>query len=103
MNYFAVITTCGSEEEAVRIANHLLNEKLVACANWWQVSSAYWWEGSCEQAEEYMVFMKTVEKNLKAVESAVVAVHSYENPEVIQIPIKGGSKRYLDWVKGSVE
>lgn len=103
MNYFAVITTCGSEAEALRIANHLLNEKLIACANWWQVNSAYWWEGNCERAEEYMVFMKTVKKNLKAVESAVVTMHSYENPEVIQIPISGGSEKYLDWVKESVK
>ncbi|MFQ5905820.1 MAG: divalent-cation tolerance protein CutA [bacterium] len=102
MKYVAVITTCRSKEEAVRIANHLVNEKLVACANWWPVGSTYWWEGQCEQAEEYMLFLKTMETKLKPVESAIKAVHSYENPEVIHVPITGGSAEYLDWVKESV-
>lgn len=102
MKYFAVITTCGNEEEAVSIVDQLLNAKLIACANWWPVGSAYWWEGECEHTKEFMVFMKTTEEKLDLVRSAVRTAHSYRNPEVIQIRISGGSKEYLDWVGESV-
>ncbi len=102
MNYFAIVTTCGGEEEASRIAEELLNRKLVACANWWAVSSAYWWEGDCEHAEEFMLFMKTTEERLSAVESTIRSIHSYQNPEVIFLGIAGGSEAYLDWIRGSV-
>ena len=102
MKYFAVITTCGNREEAVRIANHLVNERLIACANWWPVGSTYWWEGQCEQAEEYMLFLKTTEEKLNLIEDAIKTMHSYDNPEVIHIPITGGSSEYLGWVKESV-
>jgi periplasmic divalent cation tolerance protein len=98
MKHFAVITTCENEEEAARIANHLLHEKLIACANWWPVSSAYWWEGKSERASEYMLFMKTTDKHLKAADAVIKSVHSYDNPEIIQFAIAGGSKEYLDWV-----
>jgi periplasmic divalent cation tolerance protein len=103
MKYFAVITTCGSEEEAVRIADQLLNTRMIACANWWPIGSAYWWEGECEHTEEFMVFMKTTEEKLEQVKSAVTTIHSYQNPEVIQIQLAGGSKNYLDWIEESVK
>lgn len=97
-----IITTCGNEDEAVRIADQLLNERLIACANWFPVRSAYWWEGECEHTQEFMVFMKTTEKNLESVKSAVRTLHSYQNPEVIQVSVAGGSEEYLNWIRESV-
>ena len=75
-----VIVTCKDKGEATNIAKHLLEEKLVACA-------------------KVMLIAKTIESKWKTIEKEVLALHSYENPEIYAIPASQVSKKYLKWVE----
>ena len=94
-----VFTTCSSEIEARTIAKTLVDERLIACAN--ILSSALsiyrWQDKLCEDKEVFMV-MKSRQVHLDRIIERVKSLHSYEVPEIIALPIIGGSESYLDWV-----
>jgi len=93
------MVTTASKQEAEKIAQCLLKEKLIACANIiGPVSSLFHWSGKIERAEEYLIFMKSRKDLFRKLAEAVKALHSYEVPEVIALPIVEGSKAYLDWL-----
>ena len=97
--YVIVLVTTSSKKEAEKIAQHLLNERLIACANIiGPVSSLFRWAGKMEKAEEYLIIMKSREDLFEKLADAVKALHSYEVPEILVLPIVGGSKAYLDWL-----
>jgi periplasmic divalent cation tolerance protein len=97
--FIIVIVTTSSKQEAEEIAQHLLRERLIACANiFGPVSSLFHWSGKVEKAEEYLIFMKTRKDLFEKVEETVKALHSYEVPEILALPIVGGSRAYLDWL-----
>ena len=97
--YFVVIVTTASKQEAENIAQHLLKERLIACANITApVSSLFHWAGKLEKAEEYLIFMKSRKDLFEKLTETVKALHSYEVPEIIALPIIEGSKTYLDWM-----
>jgi periplasmic divalent cation tolerance protein len=99
--YVIVMVTTASKQEAEKIAQRLLDERLIACANIiGPVSSLFHWSGKTEHAEEYLIFMKSRKDLFEKLEKAVKALHSYEVPEILVIPIVGGSKAYLDWLGG---
>ena len=99
-----VLVTCGTEEEASRIARALVEERLAACVNIVDapVRSVYRWKGRIETAEERLLLIKTRRGRLKALEAAVKRLHSYETPEMIALPIAEGSRAYLAWVEECV-
>src|SRR5690349_16158655 len=98
-----VLTTAGSEPEARKIAEALVERRLVACVNiLTRVQSVYRWEGRVEQAEECLLLIKTVRAREEEVRSAISELHSYELPECIAIPIEGGSVEYLKWLSEAV-
>lgn len=103
MTYVMVIITAPDEKEARRISNTLVEEKLIACANRFPVNSIYTWQGKIEDEAEVMLLCKTREDRLDAVISRVKELHSYDVPEIIAIPIIGGSKDYLDWVDNNTK
>ncbi len=94
-----VTTVTGSQEEAQRISNLLIEQRLAACA---QVSgpitSTYWWEGEIESANEWAVAAKTTAGKAAACRAAIVEAHSYDVPEVLETPVLGGHPPYLHWV-----
>jgi len=97
--FIIVIVTTATKQEAEEIAQHLLRERLIACANiFGPVSSLFHWSGKVEKAEEYLIFMKTRKDLFEKVEETVKALHSYEVPEILALPIVGGSRAYLDWL-----
>jgi periplasmic divalent cation tolerance protein len=96
--FIIVIVTTASKQEAEKIAQHLLREKLIACANIFGVSSLFHWTGKVEKAEEYLVLMKSRRDLFEKVAEIVKALHSYEVPEILALPIVDGSKAYLDWL-----
>ena len=97
--YVIVLVTTSSKKEAEKIAQHLLNERLIACANIvGPVSSLFRWAGKMEKAEEYLIIMKSRQDLFEKLADAVKALHSYEVPEILVLPIVGGSKAYLDWL-----
>lgn len=98
-----VLTTAGSEEEAHRIAQTLVERRLAACVNIVpRIHSVYRWEGKVESADEFLLIIKTTRDREGPVRSAIKELHSYELPECIVIGIEAGSKEYLDWVGESV-
>ncbi|HEU5312993.1 MAG TPA: divalent-cation tolerance protein CutA [Candidatus Udaeobacter sp.] len=94
-----VLSTFPDAETASRIAQTLVEEKLVACANLIPaVHSIYRWKEKIETAGEVMVFFKTTEDRLAAFEQNLRSLHPYEVPELICIKIDNGSPDYLRWV-----
>ena len=93
------LTTCGSHEEAERIARALVNARLAACVNIVPgVRSIYLWRGQVEDAPELLLVMKTRRALLAELEKVVRAVHSYETPELIALAIVDGLGEYLSWI-----
>jgi periplasmic divalent cation tolerance protein len=97
--YVIVMVTTASKQEAESIAQRLLKERLIACANIiGPFSSLFHWSGKIEKAEEYLIFMKSRKDLFEKLAETVKALHSYEVPEIIVLPIVEGSKAYLDWL-----
>ena len=99
-----VLVMCGSIREARRIGRALVDQRLVACANILEVPvrSIYRWKGKVESAREILAVLKTSRKRFTAVEREVRRLHSYDVPEIIALPILGGSEGYLRWISESV-
>jgi periplasmic divalent cation tolerance protein len=98
-----VLTTASSEEEARKIARHLLEHRLAACVNLVpQVASIYLWQGKIEEAQEWLLVIKTTAAAFGQVREAIADLHSYELPECICLTIEDGSPAYLQWIAESV-
>lgn len=101
--FCVVLVTTASEEEARRIAELLLERKLVACANVVpRVDSRFWWQGKIDVASESLLVIKTKRSVLPELERAVRGAHGYSVPEIIALPIIWGSGPYLDWIAQEV-
>jgi periplasmic divalent cation tolerance protein len=102
--YIIVMVTTASKQEAEKIAQSVLKERLIACANIiGPVSSFFHWSGKMEKAEEYLIFMKSRKDLFEKLAETVKALHSYEVPEIIVLPIVEGSKAYLDWLASCLQ
>lgn len=96
-----VLTTASSE--AQKIARTLVERKLAACVNIVpQISSIYRWQGKVEEAQEWLLIIKTTAEVSDRVRDAVAQLHSYELPECICLAIEDGSSNYLQWIAESV-
>lgn len=102
-NPIVVLVTAGSEEEARQLVRHLLEQKLIACANLVPVNSLYMWEGEMQDDREVLMIIKTHSTVFadKLVET-IKAQHSYDVPEIIAMPIVLGSQDYLRWIVDEV-
>jgi periplasmic divalent cation tolerance protein len=99
-----VLTTTGSEEEAGRIAEVLVERRLAACVQVvGPIVSRYRWQGTIEAEREWQCLAKTTRGAYEAVEAAIREVHSYDEPEIIATPIVAGSAGYLGWVEENVD
>jgi periplasmic divalent cation tolerance protein len=86
-------------ERADAIVESLLARRLVACGQrMGPVSSRYWWNGSLEQAREWLVLLKTRSELTSRVIDAIVADHPYETPEVVALAVGQGARGYLEWI-----
>ncbi len=101
--FLVVLVTTGGQQEADRIASALVEEGLAACVNIVPgVRSIYRWQGSVESGAEHLLVIKTARRLLASVVERVRDLHSYTVPEVVALPIEGGSAAYLDWLDGAV-
>jgi periplasmic divalent cation tolerance protein len=99
-----VLVTCGSQEEARRIARALVERRLAACVNIVpQLESVYQWQGKVESATEWLLLIKTTAGAVSPLQDAVHELHSYEVPEFIALAVEDGSAAYLEWIGDSVE
>ncbi len=98
-----VFSTCGSKEEAERLARRLLDEHMAACVNVISpVQSFYRWKGEIEVAAEWLLAIKTSRALFDRVRATLEAAHSYELPDVLALPIVEGSPNYLSWMEGEL-
>lgn len=94
-----LLVTTGSSEEAHQIASELLNQKRVACVNIVPgVTSLFRWQGKVDSAQESLLIIKTRASLLSEIVALVNQIHSYDVPEIIALPVVGGSQDYLEWV-----
>ena len=95
-----VLVTAGSESEAETIANALLDERLAACVNiGGPVRSLYRWQGRIADDREWQLVIKTQAALFDALADRVRALHSYDVPEIIGLPVTAGSPAYLAWLE----
>ena len=99
MELSQVSVACGSEHEAGKVVDVLLDRRLAACVQVvGPVTSSYWWQGQREVATEWVCLVKTRTALVDAIAAAVREVHSYDVPEVLAVPVSGGDPEYLTWV-----
>ena len=86
--------------EARGSAAKVVRKRLAACATiiLGPVQSVYRWKGKVENAREQLLLIKTVEKQLPALEAEVKRLHSYDVPEILALPVPWGSADYLSWL-----
>ena len=101
--YIVVFVTTKDISQARKIAQDLLEEKLIACANiMGGVQSFFWWKGKIDESSEVMLALKTRRDLFDRIVLRVRSLHSYDTPEVIALPIVDGSPDYLKWIDSSV-
>ena len=99
-----VLSTAGSEDEARKLARHLVEHQLAACVNIVPgVESIYRWQGKVESSQEWLLLIKTSAEKFPAVRDAIRELHSYDLPECVALTIEDGSPDYLQWLADSVK
>ncbi len=97
--FVVVLVTAGTPDEAARIGRALVDEGLAACVNVvGPIRSIYRWQGAVEDGTEHLLLVKARAADVPALEVRVRALHSYELPEVVALPIVAGSLPYLAWL-----
>ncbi len=97
-----VLVTVGSREEGERIATTVVSEQLAACVNIvGPIVSIYRWDDQVQRDEELLLVMKSRAALFDELAVRVKALHSYETPEVIAVPITSGSQSSLEWLLGA--
>lgn len=100
MSYCVIITTTSTEEEALKIAESLVEMRLVACAQvLGPIASTYIWQDKREISREWLCLFKTKEELFPIIEEKIKRLHSYTVPEIVSLPITEGSKDYLAWIE----
>ena len=95
-----ILVTAINQEEAVRIGEGMVNAKLAACANIIpEIQSIYRWEGKVVKTQEVLLILKSTKPRYRALEKAIKAMHTYETPEIIALPVKEGLDQYIEWVR----
>lgn len=97
-----VLVTAPSAERAAELARALVEERLAACGNVLPgLRSIYRWEGKVQEEGEALLLLKTTRARFEALRARVLALHPYEVPEVLALPVEAGSAAYLAWVAES--
>lgn len=101
--FIQVTTTTEKREDAERIARILVESRLAACVQIvGPIESVYRWKGQIETAAEWLCMIKSREESYGAIEQTIRSLHPYETPEIIAVAVAGGSRDYLDWLRGQL-
>ena len=96
---YVIFTTCGSKEDADKLATLLVEKRLAACA---QVSgpitSFYWWEDNLQKDTEWQVKFKVTASNYERAEKIIRENHPYELPQIIALPVEKALPEFINWV-----
>jgi periplasmic divalent cation tolerance protein len=97
--YLIVFTTTSSVEEAEKIAQDLLEKRLAACVNIIpRIHSRFWWNGKIERSEETLLIIKSKDEVFDELVESVRAIHTYQVPEILALPLRRGFTEYLAWI-----
>jgi periplasmic divalent cation tolerance protein len=97
-NYCMVITTTPNREIAEKLAESILNQRLAACVQMADIRSFFIWEGGLQKEGEVALYIKSTESCYSKLEAHILEHHPYDVPEIIMLPITGGSSAYLCWI-----
>ncbi|HEY2952884.1 MAG TPA: divalent-cation tolerance protein CutA [Verrucomicrobiae bacterium] len=101
--YAIVLVTAPDLKTARRLAQAALEARLAACVNLIpRLESHYWWQDKLERGAEVLLVLKTARSRLGALEKLIVSKHPYDTPEFVVLPLAGGNKRYLDWLRANI-
>ncbi|WP_309091458.1 divalent-cation tolerance protein CutA [Phenylobacterium sp.] len=103
MRAIIVQTATALVEEGERIAEALLEEGLAACVQIVPIRSRYVWKGAIERQDEQLLLIKTREDLFEQVDGRILALHGYEAPEVVALPVSAGDPDYLAWIADSTK
>jgi periplasmic divalent cation tolerance protein len=92
-----IYITNPTKKVAKRIAKHLLQKRLIACANIFPINSLYWWEGKICDEKEFVLIAKTIEEKFEKIKKEVEKIHPYSIPCIVKIRTTPNEK-YLDWL-----
>lgn len=101
MDAIEVTVTCGSVDEAQSIGRAVVEARLAACAQTWPVFSCYRWQGNVEEEQEYVLLLKTVASHFEQVCETIVALHSYDLPAIVAVPVAHAGPGYDGWLADS--
>ena len=97
-----VLSTWPASADPAAFATTLVEERLAACVNLLpEMDSVYRWQGTVERERERQMIIKTTCERLEALKQRVAALHPYEVPELLVLPVEGGARAYLEWVRES--
>lgn len=98
-----VFVTTPNSEEAARLGEMMVAARLAACVQILpEMESVYRWQGQIERQKEVLLIAKTTRSKFEELEREVRAIHSYETPEIVALPLVAGSSPYLEWLNSSV-
>ena len=100
--YSTIMTTCTDRQSAKALAKGLLEERLAACVQILPIESMYVWKGEICNDNEVLLLIKSKTSLFKEISATIVKNHSYEVPEIVQIPITDGLSDYLAWIEDHV-
>jgi periplasmic divalent cation tolerance protein len=102
--FILALTTVPDEDKGREIARALVEGRLAACVTVGPASrSTYWWQGKVCEDKEYVLLIKTRRELFDKVEAALKAIHPYQVPELIALPVELGSQAYLDWLQSETK
>ncbi|MEJ0045545.1 MAG: divalent-cation tolerance protein CutA [Rhodospirillales bacterium] len=93
-----VLITCADEAEARHIGRALVEARLAACVHLRPHTAIYRWQGRIEEAAEYTLLAKTVAAHFPALRDAVLALHSYDLPAIVAVPVSEANAAFVAWV-----
>lgn len=94
-----VMTTVANKEQAEKVARTVLEARLAACVQVQDVTSYYWWDDKINRDGEQLLYLKTTPDKYEALEALLIENHSYDTPEILQLPVERGLEKYLSWMQ----
>jgi len=94
-----VLITAANAEEATRLAETMVEERLAACVQILpEMLSIYYWKGEVQRDREVLLLVKTARARFVDLENRMREMHTYETPEIIALPVTAASEPYLNWL-----
>jgi periplasmic divalent cation tolerance protein len=98
--YVQVQTTTDSRAEALELSRAVVDARLAACAQVaGPIASTFWWDGAVQREEEWLILLKSPADRFAELAAFLTSRHSYDEPEIVAVPIVAGSVAYLSWVR----